>query len=211
MSTDRVRSCGDDLICVDVANPATAQALAKNLRSSGEWLDVVAGISSVVLRFDAMTQDVAVALRKASDSLDFRAPVDNAAGDVVEISISYGGEYGPDLETVCKRLGLSIDNFVALHTAGNYVVDMLGFTPGFAYVSGVDERLDVPRLSKPRAHVPAGSVGIASGHTGLYALPGPGGWAIIGRTRYPLFDSTNDQPFALQPGMRLRFVADSPK
>lgn len=205
--TNRVHSCGDDLIGIDVTDSATAQALATNLRSSGEWLDVVAGIDSVVLRFDAALKDAAKALQRASESLDFRVSASSDGLGVVEIPVCYGGENGPDIDDVCQQLGLQSDEFVALHTGGQYIVDMLGFTPGFAYVSGLDGRLSVPRLEEPRVNVAAGSVGIADGRTGLYALPGPGGWSIVGRTTYPLFDASAHEPFALKPGMRIRFVA----
>lgn len=205
--TSKVYSCGDDLIGIDVADSATAQALATNLRSSGKWLEVVAGIDSVVLRFDAALEDAAKALQIASDSLDFRASASSDVLNVVEIPVCYGGENGPDIDDVCQQLGLQVDEFVDLHTSGQYVVDMLGFTPGFAYVSGLDGQLNVPRLAEPRINVAAGSVGIADDRTGLYALPGPGGWAIVGRTTYPLFDASAHEPFALRPGMRIRFVA----
>jgi len=71
----------------------------------------------------------------------------------------------------------------------------------------LDARLEIDRLPQPRQFVPAGSVGIAGGRTGLYALPGPGGWPLIGRTSCPLFDAQSDQPFVLDAGMRVLFTA----
>ena len=84
---------------------------------------------------------------------------------------------------------------------------MLGFTPGFAYIGGLDERLNIDRLPEPRQHVPAGSVGIAGGRSGLYSLPGPGGWPLVGRTSRKLFDATADDPFTLSAGARVIFTA----
>lgn len=205
--TNRIRPCGDDIISVDVAGPGKAQGLATQLRSSGEWLEVVGGIDTVVLRFDATVLDLNAALQKTTDALDGAIETASDEAVAVEIPVCYGGEYGPDLDAVCAQLGLSIDEFVALHTSGYYSVDMLGFTPGFAYIGGLDERLNLPRLGEPRVNVVAGSVGIADGRTGLYALPGPGGWALIGHTAYPLFDASAEDPFALRPGTRIRFVA----
>jgi len=208
VATDsRVRVCGDDLIGIDVADPGAAQVLATNLRASGKWLDVVAGVDSVVLRFDAALEDVGTASRRASDSIDYRASASSDSRVVVDIPVCYGGEFGPDLDAICSQVNLSADEIVALHTSGQYAVDMLGFTPGFAYISGLDVRLRVPRLAEPRQYVAAGSVGIAGGRTGLYALPGPGGWSVIGRTTFPLFDASAQEPFALQPGTRIRFIA----
>jgi KipI family sensor histidine kinase inhibitor len=84
---------------------------------------------------------------------------------------------------------------------------MLGFTPGFAYIGGLDKALNVPRRKQPRLHVAAGSIGIADGRTGVYALAGPGGWQIIGRTARSLFDPSSEQPFQLLPNTRVRFKA----
>ena len=103
--------------------------------------------------------------------------------------------------------GLSQDEVIAIHAGGEYVVEMVGFTPGFAFIGGLDERLWVPRRSEPRQRVPAGSVGIAGERTGLYAMASPGGWTLIGRTPMTLFDPGAEQPFALAPGMRVRFRA----
>lgn len=206
--TNRMRPCGDDLISIDAADPANAQTLATHLRLSGEWLDVVGGIDSVVVHFDAARLDFDEARQMVGDALLADVAATTREACVVEIPVRYGGEGGADFEDVCATLGLSADEFVALHTAGRYTVDMLGFTPGFAYIGGLDERLDVARLENPRTRVEAGSVGIADGRTGLYALPGPGGWPLIGRTSFPLFDPSAEEPFALTPGDEIRFVVD---
>ena len=201
------RRCADDLWSIAVESPADAQALAAELRRSGDWLDVVPGIDSVVVRFDPLTlsADRAVTLidRVVSGGIP-ALPVDE---ELREIPVVYGGEYGPDLEELCATTGLAHDEIVALHTASEYTVDMVGFTPGFAFIGGLDERLRVPRRATPRARVEPGSVGIADGRTGLYAMASPGGWSLIGRTPYTLFDPQADEPFALRAGMRVRFVA----
>ena len=120
------------------------------------------------------------------------------------------GDEGPDLEALCKELGMSKAELVSLHTGTEYRVDMVGFTPGFAFIGGLDERLNVPRRKEPRQRVAAGSVGIADGRSGLYALASPGGWTLIGRTPFPLFDPQADNPFPVQAGMRIRFTAVEP-
>lgn len=205
--TNKIRACGDDLISIDASGPAEAQGLAERLRATGDWMEVIGGIDTVVLRFDAATHDPEFVVRKIHETTSLDEPVVAMPADVVEIPVCYGGELGPDLDAVCAMLKLSAEELISLHAGRDYTVDMLGFTPGFAYLGGLDERLAVPRLREPRVNVAAGSVGIAGGRTGLYALPGPGGWALIGRTSFPLFDATADRPFALGPGMRVRFVA----
>ncbi|MBT8101773.1 MAG: 5-oxoprolinase subunit PxpB [Gammaproteobacteria bacterium] len=206
---NKIQSCGDDLLSVAVPGPAESQQLAARLRATGEWLEVVGGIDTVALRFDAANIDADAAQRTAHESIGAGIPVVQSSPVVVEIPVCYGGEYGPDFDAVCSMLDLSAEELVALHTEREYTVDMLGFTPGFAYIGGLDKRLNVARLREPRVQVAAGSVGIAAGRTGLYALPGPGGWVLIGRTSHPLFDATADEPFALSPGTRVRFVAVS--
>ena len=201
-----MRSAGDDLISVDVVDPERAQVLAATLRETGDWLEAVAGIDSVVVRFDIANVSRAEAESRLREA-EANAPeaLEKPQG-IIEIPIVYGGEFGPDLEFVCDKLGLGKEEFIALH-CGTYTVDMLGFTPGFAYIGGLDERLIVERLSEPRQHIPAGSVGIAGGRTGLYSLPGPGGWPLIGRTSRQLFDPTSDEPFTLAAGTSVLFTA----
>lgn len=198
-----MQSAGDDLISVSVIDAAAAQALARRLRRTGEWREVVPGLSSVVVQFDAAIinreqaeQQVGAAL--TSDDDGSAAPVQQ-----FNVPVTYDGA---DLANVCNALGLSENEFVALHTARDYDVEMLGFTPGFAYLGGPDERLAVPRLATPRQIVAAGSVGIAGGRSGIYALQGPGGWPLVGRTDLTLFDPTADEPFLLTPGTIVRFV-----
>ena len=128
-----------------------------------------------------------------------------ADGRVVVIPTCYGGEFGPDLQELSAMVSLSADEVIAEHCSSDYLIYMLGFTPGFPYLGGLSARIACPRLSSPRTLVPAGSVGIAEQQTGIYPLATPGGWRIIGRTPVRLFDPTSDQPFPLQAGDWLRF------
>ena len=199
--------CGDDLFSVAVGTPAEAQALALQLRRDGSWLEVVPGIDTVLVRFDAAA-DEATAVESAIQAVLGRGiATPETAGDLIEIPVVYGGGFGPDLEALSAATGLSPDEIVALHTSRAYPVDMVGFTPGFAFVGGLDDRLRVPRRKEPRQRVPAGSIGIADGRTGLYAMASPGGWTLIGRTPFRLFDPQAAEPFVLRPGMRVRFRA----
>ena len=201
-----MQSVGDDLIGVEVSCPRAAQSLADQLRAGAAWLEVVAGIDSVVVRYDTLNIDRDAARNLLKNAQQELQDVSEQQATLVEIPIVYGGDAGPDFATVCEQLQMSAEAFVALHTAGEYEVDMLGFTPGFAYIGGLDSKLRVPRLKEPRVRVAAGSVGIADGRTGLYALQGPGGWPLIGYTALPLFDAAAANPFILKAGMKIRFV-----
>jgi allophanate hydrolase len=198
---------GDDLFSVAVDSPADAQALAARLREAADWVEVIPGIASVVLRFDAASQSSDAMQHTLEDVMASDVPALPISDRLVEIPVVYGGRYGPDLDAVSHAIGLSPEEIIAAHAAGEYTVDMLGFTPGFAFIGGLDDRFRIPRRQEPRQRVAAGSVGIADGRTGLYAMASPGGWNIIGRTSYPLFKPDDEDPFVLSAGMRVRFKA----
>ena len=99
-----------------------------------------------------------------------------------------------------------MEEIVNIHSGTDYLVYALGFSPGFPYLGDLDQRLHCPRLDSPRVEVPAGSVAIAETQTGVYPVPSPGGWRLIGRTPVSLFDPLQDAPALLKPGDRLRFM-----
>lgn len=123
----------------------------------------------------------------------------------VELPVLYGGEHGPDLQFVADYNHLSIEEVVRIHTSGNYLTYMLGFTPGFPYLGGMDDRIAAPRLKTPRVSIPVGSVGIAGTQTGVYPLATPGGWQLIGRTPVRLYDPDRSEPTLIRAGDRIRF------
>jgi len=118
------------------------------------------------------------------------------------IPVTYNGI---DLESVASAARLSVDKVVQLHSAKTYTVDLLGFVPGWAYMSELDARLQIPRRQQPRPRVAAGSVAIAATQTGVYPLDTPGGWHILGHTDVVMFDAKRDQPALLRPGDTVKF------
>lgn len=128
------------------------------------------------------------------------------AGALIEIPVAYGGEYGPDLETVAEARGLTVGEVIALHSGTEYLCYMIGFMPGFPYLGKLPDPLRTPRLSTPRTRVAAGSVAIADAQTGIYPRESPGGWNLLGRTAVRLFDPDADPPSLISPGDRVRFV-----
>ena len=139
------------------------------------------------------------------------AQISGTEARTVEIPVCYGGDFGPDLESVAARNDLSPDEVVAIHCESTYPVYMIGFAPGFPYLGGMSERISAPRLDTPREKIPAGSVGIAGRQTGVYPIETPGGWRLIGRTPLRLFDPTRHSPSLLQAGDLVRFTAVSKK
>ena len=133
-------------------------------------------------------------------------PFNPANSRLVKIPTRYGGEDGPDLEHVAGFNHLSPQEVIRIHSTPEYPVYMMGFTPGFPYLGGMDPAINTPRLLTPRTHVPAGSIGIAGSQTGVYPIDSPGGWQIIGRTTTALFEVNSASPFLLAPGDRVKFV-----
>jgi inhibitor of KinA len=127
----------------------------------------------------------------------------------VDIPVCYGGELGPDLEDVARQHGIGAQDVIDIHVGGDYLVYMVGFMPGFAYLGGLSSRIATPRRQTPRTAVPAGSVGIGGEQTGVYPLVSPGGWNLIGRTPRRIFDIGRPEPALLVTGDRVRFHATS--
>ncbi|MBU3159260.1 5-oxoprolinase subunit PxpB [Clostridium frigoris] len=125
---------------------------------------------------------------------------------VIEVPTLYGGEYGPDIEFVAKHNKISVHEVIKIHTSVEYLIYMIGFTPGFPYLGGMSDKIEAPRLQNPRTKIPVGSVGIAGKQTGIYPVESPGGWQLIGRTPVKLYDPYRKEPVLLNAGDYIRFV-----
>ena len=110
------------------------------------------------------------------------------------------------MERICSASKLSVDDVIKKHSGETYRVCMMGFIPGFTFLSPAPKALHHPRLETPRAKVPAGSIGIANWQTGIYGLQSPGGWQIIGQTPLSIFNANRETPFLLNAGDRVRFI-----
>lgn len=128
---------------------------------------------------------------------------------IYRIPVCYDGEFAPDIQNVTEHNGISREKVVELHTSRNYLIYMLGFLPGFAYLGGLDERLYTPRLKSPRQEIFAGAVGIGGEQTGIYPVPSPGGWQLIGRTPVRVYDKEKESPVLYKAGDYIRFYSIS--
>lgn len=206
-----IRSAGDRVLVVELGkeiNPAMNARVRALLRALERArvpgvVEFVPTYCTVAVHYrperigmQVLEQAVRSALSDAES-----APAEPAR--VVEIPVLYDG---PDLDFVAAHAGCSIREVVRIHAAPEYLVHMLGFTPGFAYLGGMDEAISTPRLDKPRVRIPAGSVGIAGAQTGVYPIDSPGGWRLIGHTTAKLYDPASKNPFLLEAGDRVRFV-----
>lgn len=128
------------------------------------------------------------------------------SAEVVEIPVCYGEEFGPDLEEVANHNELTEKEVIDLHCGRDYLIYMMGFTPGFPYLGGMSADIAAPRLTEPRAEIPAGSVGIAGSQTGIYSMNTPGGWRIIGKTPVKLYNPDREPHILLKAGNYIRFI-----
>jgi KipI family sensor histidine kinase inhibitor len=210
----RLHLLGDAALLCELPAPATLVqqqriwALATQAQRWPGVGEVLPGMNNLTLTFDptavdldALTAQVLAVWPKLSASA--------IEGRLVEIPVAYGGEHGPDLGDVAAHTGLTPAEVVRRHSAGEYVVYLLGFLPGFAFMGGLAPELATPRRAEPRTAVPARSVGIGGEQTGIYPLVSPGGWQLIGRTSLEMFDPTAESPTLLRPGDRVRFVVES--
>jgi KipI family sensor histidine kinase inhibitor len=151
----------------------------------------------VVISFDALGEKLkALAQKPAPSATKARR---------WRIPVAYGGEHGVDLEDVAKALGTTPDDIVARHVAGDYRVAMIGFTPGWSYLSGLEKSLQMSRRQNPRLLTPSGTISIGGVQTGVQCLAGPSGWHLLGRTPVRTYQLHRDPIFLLEPGDRVVF------
>jgi KipI family sensor histidine kinase inhibitor len=188
---------------LDTALNTRAIALASALQRRRDVRQAVAGYASVTVHFDPdqVTHD---ALGAAIKRLATRRPPMAEPGRLHRIPITYDG---PDMEWVAGELGLSPPKIAEIHQRPIYRVFLVGFVPGWAYLGPLPEELELPRRHVPRTQVPTGSVAIAGRQTGIYPLPTPGGWHLIGRTSVKLFLPDSDPPCLFRAGDRVKFFA----
>lgn len=209
----RIVFAGDSALLVELPpriDPATSSrviALAHELqaRHGASIRDAVVGYCTLTVYFDPLRIDAAwleTVIRATAEEIGETPESDGA---LVDVPVCYGGELGPDLPAVAEQAGCSEPEVVALHSGAIYRVYVVGFIPGFPYMASVDPRLALPRRSSPRPKVPAGSVAIAAGQTGIYPAETPGGWHLIGRTPVKPYDPGRAEPFLLRAGDRVRF------
>jgi len=196
---------------LDLEVNETVRRLAAGVRMLGDprVRDVVAGLGGVALHFVSSIQESAPELAAAivAQCMKSGLPPAEKLGRDLEIPVCYEAEFALDLEEVSKRTRLGPAEVQRLHASTEYLVLMIGFAPGHAYMGGLDPKLSVPRRANPRAVVPAGSVAIANDQTVVYPYAISGGWSVIGRTPLRVFDARRAEPSLFGNGDRVRFRA----
>ncbi len=168
-------------------------------------LETIPTYRSILIIYDPMLIDYKSLVGSLKEIINKSGDNKEKQARIVELPTVYGGEYGPDIKFVADHNNLSIEEVIEIHSSSDYLVYMLGFTPGFAYLGGMDKRIESPRLQIPRTKIPVGSTGIAGSQTGIYPIDSPGGWQLIGRTPVKLYDPLADTPILLNAGDYVRF------
>ena len=198
MSSPRTRPVGDRALLAEVGSAAEAAALAAWLRDAGLVADDIVPAARSVLLDGVAPGDAAHLLER------WPGGTSTGGSRSVEVPVVYDG---PDLGLVASSWSVAVEEVVRRHTSLTFTSAFCGFAPGFAYLTGLPEAWQVPRLADPRPRVPAGSVAIAGEWCGVYPTASPGGWLLLGRTSVTLWDPAADEPALLAPGTQVRFAA----
>ena len=195
-----------DAISVEINRKVRSLTDALEKGSIPGVFDFLPTYRSVLVYYDPLIASSGEVRDGIERLLESAEVADAGARHIVHIPTLYGGDMGTDIAFVAQHNGIDEQEVISIHSATDYLVYMMGFSPGFAYLGGLDERLATPRLQSPRTEIPAGAVGIAETQTGVYPVASPGGWQLIGRTPVKLFDPGREYPVLLSAGDYVRFV-----
>jgi KipI family sensor histidine kinase inhibitor len=210
----RILNCGDSALTVEFGDTIDAALNDRALALDGAIaheehaaiVETVPTYRSLMVHYDPCLASFAE-LSSWLDRLTAGLKVTPRVGERWRIPVVYGEAFGEDLVAVAKRHGLTPDEVVARHTAGEYRVYMIGFTPGYTYLGGLDARIATPRRPEPRLSTPSGSISIGGGQAAIQCLAAPSGWHLLGRTPVRTYHPGRDPMFLLQPGNRISFYA----
>lgn len=219
MSEVRYLVSGDSSVCVEFGNEISPdinrkiRAFKIAVEKSGilgivetvpTYRSLLVHYKPEVIGYKAITEKFK-SLMGTLDNIEIPPPT------VIEIPVLYGGEMGPDIENVASHNGKTVEEVIKIHTSQEYLIYMIGFIAGFPYLGGMSKEIATPRLKEPRVKIDGGSVGIAGEQTGIYPLDSPGGWQLIGRTPFKLYDAEREKPVLLEAGQYIKFRSISQK
>lgn len=192
---------GRSAVLVEIDDVLGFQAACEAAAPEGV-VELVPAARTLLVRFDPARTDASALTRLLSNL----SPVDSSTGSAATVTLPVRYD-GTDLSDVAEATGLSVSAVIQRHSATTYVAAFCGFAPGFAYLTGLDPLLHLPRRTTPRTRVPAGAVAIAGEYSAVYPHPSPGGWHLLGHCATTVWDVERTQPNLLTPGTHVRFEA----
>jgi len=212
----RIVALGDSAILIQLGeeiDPAVnrrvhALACLVEVSAIAGIIETVPAYATLLVHYDPLILSFTQIKNILREKLTWIQENESRKSRLVEAPVQYGGELGPDLESVASHCGLRVEDVIRIHSEKTYTVYMMGFTPGYPYMGKLDDALIMPRLETPRTRVPAGTVAIAGSQTGIYSIESPGGWNLIGWTPLKLFDPNSDSPFLFAPSDEVKFVVE---
>ncbi len=214
MKNIKILTAGDSALLVefgkeineDINRKITAVVkMIKEQRIEG-IVELIPSFCALVIQYDPRVISYDEMKNRVKGILELDITLGENGKRIFEIPVCYGGEFGPDIETIAQNAGLSVEKVIQIHSSRDYLIYMLGFLPGFCYLGGLDERIHTPRLTNPRLKINAGSVGIGGSQTGIYPLDSPGGWQLMGMTPVKTYDPEREVPILLEAGDYIRFI-----
>lgn len=217
MRYPRILLSGDSALLVEFGNDID-EKVNNQLRAFDNTLKkcAIAGIvetvpsyRSLMIIYNPEIIDCMTLTTQLEELLKSLQNIEIPPSQIIEIPVLYGDKFGPDIQTVATHNNKTIEEVIHIHTSKEYLIYMLGFTPGFPYLGGMSEKIETPRREKPRIKISGGSVGIAGKQTGIYPIDSPGGWQIIGKTPLKLYNEKRENPILLRAGQYIKFKSIS--
>lgn len=198
--------CFENEISKEVNGFVTSFTCAVEQKGIKGVIELIPAFNSVTVLYDSTVTSAGTLKIKLERIIKKLGNSQQSSAVLYKIPVCYEEEFSPDMKNVEAHTGLSREEIIKIHSSTDYLIYMLGFLPGFAYLGEMDKRLATPRLDSPRVEISRGAVGIGGEQTGIYPVASPGGWQLIGRTPILVYDRERENPILYKSGDYIRFV-----